>query len=519
MTLTVENLLVTYAETTAVENVTFEIESGEVVGLVGESGAGKSTLALALVGLAGERSGSIRFGGDELVGASSARLREVRGSKIGLAFQDADDALHPAYTVGEQVAEGIDGRRRGWQRRHEHRVESLLDAVGLDPAFSGRYPHQLSGGQKQRALLAVSLAGDPDLLIADEPTSSLDTITQADVLDTLDQLASERDLSILLISHDLGVIERTCNRTLVMRDGEIVDRGPTDTLLSDPSHPYTSELVAARTPQTTAVDGRTVPVGPVVAAANEVSKEYTNDSLLASLFGGETTTALADVSLSVHRGENVALVGRSGAGKTTLARLLAGLETPTAGTVSLYDDPVGPIRQRTQRQRAAIGYVFQSPRASLDPRRTVAESVAEPLRGAGWNAKRRHERVEELLDAVGLGGYGPRYPHELSGGEAQRVGVARALALDPVLLVLDEATSALDTVTADTLCSLFERLGSERDLSLLVVTHDFAIASRLADRTLVLEDGTVIERGPTGSLLSDPQRKQTQQLVNATLKQ
>jgi len=516
--LTVEDLTVRYDETVAVRDVSFRIERGETVGLVGESGAGKSTIGQSILGLAGEPAGSIRFEDVELVGADSTTLRSVRGSEIGLAFQDADDALHPAYTIGEQIAESIDGKHRGWRRRHEHRVESTLTDVDLDPVLADRYPHQLSGGEKQRALLAVALAGDPTLLIADEPTSSLDTVTKATVLDTLEELTASRDLSVLLITHDLGVVERTCDRTLVMRDGELLDRGQTDAILSSPTHSYTADLVAAREHDTPAVDGGRTPETRVVASLDGVTKQYSDSSMLGSLLGtSEPTTALSDCSLSIHHGEAVAVVGRSGAGKTTAARVLAGLETPTEGTVSLHGEPVGPVHQRSADQRAAIGYVFQSPHASLDPRRTVTQSVGEPLRAAGWTEKRCRERVEELLDIVDLAGYERRYPHELSGGECQRVGIARALALDPDLLVLDEATSALDTLTTDRLCSTFERLGRERKLAILVVTHDFGIARRLADRTLVVHDGRIVERGPTATLLAEPTAEPTQTLVESAL--
>jgi len=514
--LAVEGLTVRYDDTVAVRDVTFELTSGECIGLVGESGAGKSTVGLAIVGLAGCPTGSVEFRGTELVGADTSTLRSVRGSDIGLAFQDADDALHPAYTVGEQTAESIDGRRRGWRRRHGTTVEALLADVDLDPSMASRYPHQLSGGQKQRALLAVALAGEPDLLIADEPTSSLDTVTKASVLDTLEELADARDLSVLLITHDLGVVERACGRTLVMRAGEIVDSGPTERVLSTPDHEYTQSLVAARRRPARAVDGGTRSSGAVIAEFDGATKRYGNASSFASLLGtAQPTVAVEECTLAIHEGETVGLLGRSGAGKTTLARMLAGLETPTHGEIRLDGTAVGSVSSRPPRLRGTVGYVFQSPRASLDPRRTVAESIAEPLRGADWTASDAANRVEQLLETVDLPGFDDRYPHELSGGEAQRVAVARALALDPDLLVLDEATSALDTITADRLCSLFERLRRKRDLAMLVVTHDFGIARRLADRTLVVDDGRIVERGDTTTLLEDPETEPARTLVES----
>ncbi|RQH01781.1 ABC transporter ATP-binding protein [Natrarchaeobius oligotrophus] len=518
----VENLTVRYGETVAVRTVSLSLERGEFVGLVGESGAGKSTLGLALVGLGGKASGSVRIGGTELVGADDGTVRRIRRRRVGLAFQNADDALHPAYTLGEQIAESVDGRRRRWRRRHESRVNRLLEDVGLEPAFADRYPHECSGGQNQRALLAIALAGDPDVLVLDEPTSSLDAVTQAHVLETLERVMAERDLAVLLITHDLDVVEHCCDRTVVMREGELVDRGVTDRLFSNPAHPYTSTLVDARRSTSRAVDGGTSSApgtgDAIVAELETATKRYRDGSFVSALLGRETTTdTLVDASVSVREDECVALVGRSGAGKTTAARLIAGLETPSAGTVRIRGEIAGPVAERRPAQRASVGYVFQSPRSSLDPRRTVAESVAEPLVGAGWSRSRRDQRVRELLEHVGLEGYGDRYPRELSGGEAQRVAVARALALEPDLLVLDEATSALDTVTTHRLCSLFERLGRRNSRSMLVVTHDFDIARRLADRTLVLADGRVVDEGPTSELLSEPTHAETRTLIDATL--
>ncbi|MFC7060118.1 ABC transporter ATP-binding protein [Halovenus salina] len=514
--LAVDNLTIQYGDSTAVQDVTFKVESGECVGLVGESGAGKSTIGLAVLGLAGTPTGSIQFCGTELVGTDSATLRSVRGAEIGLAFQDADDALHPAYSVGEQIAESIDGRRRNWRRRHQDTVESLLGNVDLDSALAGQYPHQISGGQKQRALLAVALAGDPELLIADEPTSSLDTVTKASVLETIERLSASRDLSVLFITHDLGIVQRACDRTLVLRDGRIVERGQTNMVFSDPTHEYTESLVGIRQQPTAAVDGGKTSTGHVLVELECVSKAYDQGSVLDSLLGrDDRTVAVEDCSLAVREGEAVGLLGRSGAGKTTLARLVAGLETPTDGTVSLKGTDVGSIGERSPVHREAIGYVFQSPRASLDPRRTVAESVAEPLGGNDSPELSARGRVGELLETVGLTGYEQKYPRELSGGEAQRVAVARALAVDPDLLVLDEATSALDTITADRCCTLFERLRRERGLTMLVVTHDVEIARRLTDRTLVLENGRIVERDETAAILADPETKPAQTLVES----
>lgn len=518
--ITIEHLTVRYDGAVAVRDVSFDVDAGSIVGLIGESGAGKSTLALALVGLGGTPAGSIRIAGVDVVGAEDRTLRALRKQHVGLAFQDAGTSLHPAYTIGEQIAEGIDGKRRRWRRRHESTVESLLDDVGLDSELADRYPHECSGGQKQRVLLAVALAGDPDVLVLDEPTSSLDTITKARVLDTIERLATARSLTVILVTHDLSVVQRCCDRTLVMQDGVVVDRGDTDRLFSNPTHPYTTSLVRARHCRSPAVDGGALSTDEtaIIAELDGVTKRYRDGSLGAALLGTETITeAVTEVSLAIRRGECVALVGRSGAGKSTIARLLAGLERPTSGTVRVAGAAVGPVATRRQSHRESIGYVFQSPRASLDPRRTVGESVAEPLRGAGWGRHRRRQRTIDLLDTVDLEGFDDRYPHQLSGGETQRVAVARALALEPELLILDEATSALDSVTTHRLCTLFERVGLRTDRSMLVVTHDLDIARRLADRTVVVADGRIVDEGPTTTILGNPGHAETQALLDATL--
>ncbi len=507
--LTTTDLNVRYGSSLVAEDINIEIGRGDFVGLVGASGAGKSTVGRSLVGLGGDATGSILFDGTELVDASKETLRKIRGSEIAIVFQDAAQALHPTYTIGEQIAESIDGRRRAWKRRCGDTIDRLLEDVELPSEIAHRYPHELSGGQSQRALLAVSLAGGPKLLVADEPTTGLDTITQSRILDVLESLSRERTLSILLITHDLDIVAETCERTLVMREGVIVDSGETETLLADPSHPYTRKLIASRP---TARDQFTFsnPHDGTMAELKNVSKRYGPSGLRRLLQrSADGTDALTTVSLAVQTGESVAIIGRSGAGKTTIARLIAGLETPTTGTVRVDGESVGPITDRTPETKAAIGYVFQSPRESLDPRRRIASSIAEPLRSAGLGPEARKQRVNQLLRDVGLVGYETRYPRELSGGEAQRVGLARALATDPDLLILDEATSALDTLATGNVCDLVDQLRHDRDLTLITVTHDIRIVKRLAERVIVLEDGSIVDTGPTEECFAHPSSEHT----------
>ncbi|THE65897.1 ABC transporter ATP-binding protein [Salinadaptatus halalkaliphilus] len=652
--LTIENLHVRFdtgSETVhAVNGASFAIDPGEVVGVIGESGCGKSVTARSIVRLESPGDivdGRIRYGDRELTTADDRTLRQLRGRELAMVFQDPSTTLNPVYPIGEQIAEalrihrdpdrqpffreltrGLSSRLRSSSRRSD--VLELMAAVGI-PRPAARidaYPHQFSGGMRQRAMLAVALARDPSVLIADEPTTALDTTTQAAILERLADLNADRGMGMLVISHDFGVVSTLCDRIVVMYDGVVVERGPTDELRSNPEHPYTKALlgcvprradsgsplptVAGTPPDTTAppagcafvercpfatddcretppavvdagpdhtvrcdvsdareasleamttetptgngtgdmasqsqqmhpssvaVDGGTgdpVSTGVAGDASNDdhepirpdepvvelegVAKSFReSDALVDRLLGtDDRMPAVRNVSLELRAGKTVGLVGESGCGKSTLASLVSGLEVPDEGTVRLRGRPVGGVGGRTSEQLADVGVVFQHPGGSLNPKRTVAESITEPLVEAGWSRSRRESRLEELCSLVGLpDGVGDRYPDQLSGGQRQRVAIARALALEPAVLVLDEPTAALDVSIQATVLNLLADLQAELGLAYLYVSHDLDAVRHVADRVAVMYCGRLVERGPAETTLTRPTHPYTQTLLDA----
>ncbi|WP_421733554.1 dipeptide ABC transporter ATP-binding protein [Cellulomonas sp.] len=503
----------------AVRGVSFDVHAGEVVALVGESGSGKSTTAHAVVGLlpAGGRvvGGSVRLHEGELVGLPSKAWRQVRGARIGLVPQDPGIALNPVTRVGDQVAEVL--RIHASVRRADasRQAVEILRSVGLsDPEARARqYPHELSGGMRQRVLIGIALALEPALVIADEPTSALDVTVQRRVLDLLDDVTTRAGSAVLFITHDLAVAADRADRVVVMKDGEIVEQGPTAQVLGSPTHGYTRSLLAAAPQLTVTTPRAPVPdVGPApLLEVLSVSKAFRLPG-----HAGRTVQAVDDVSLSIPRGGAFGLVGESGSGKSTVARLVLQLTAPDSGTVLLDGAPVSDAAGRTVlRRRSQL--VHQNPFASLDPRFTVAKIVDEPLRShrVGSRAQRR-DRVVELLDQVALGAaYADRRPGELSGGQRQRVAIARALALEPDLLVLDEPTSALDVSVQAQILALLDRLRRERGLTYLFISHDLAVVRQVVDTVGVLHDGRLVEVGPTHDVFDHPQDPYTAELVGA----
>ncbi|MEM4782384.1 MAG: ABC transporter ATP-binding protein [Halalkalicoccus sp.] len=539
--------------TIAVGGASLSVERGELVALVGESGSGKSTLARSIVGLhrPGEiRGGSIRLDGRELADADPETFRRVRGRRVGLAFQDATSALDPVYPVGEQIVEAIaaaeGGDRsllaafgvppfcdRAERRSRRERAADLLADVGIENPESRleSYPHELSGGQCQRAMLATALAGDPDLLVCDEPTAGLDAMTRARVLELLAGLAGERDLGLLVVTHDLACVAEHCDRVVVLADGRVVESGPTATVVGSPSHPETRALVEAAATLSigdhrprSAVDGGVPapvdrrPAGDPVVELREVSKSYPLDRSLVGRLGGThgTHTALDGVSLSIRSREIVGLVGESGGGKSTVIKLVAGLTAPTAGEVRIDGRSVGSVDERSRELRSAVGVVFQQPRSSLDPRWTVGRSIAEPLVRLGWPEERRTERVRELLDRIGLPqSAAEATPRQLSGGQVQRAAVARAVAPDPRVLLLDEPVSALDATTRARVLSVLSELQDHEERACLFVSHDLGAVSRIADRVGVLEAGRLVEIDEVSRVLEDPAHPYTRRLLES----
>ncbi|MCS6547471.1 ABC transporter ATP-binding protein [Curtobacterium flaccumfaciens pv. flaccumfaciens] len=524
--LTVEHLTVTFdvdgEVVRAVDDASFTVARGEVVAVVGESGSGKSMTAMTAMGIAPDgahASGSIRLGDLEVIGTDERTLRTVRGRSVSMIFQDPSAALNPVFTIGFQLAEAV-RRTDGQHDRAAVRERSLelLRAVEVpEPERRlGQYPHEVSGGQAQRVMIAMALAADPDLLIADEPTTALDVTVQAEVLDVLRALRERTGTAILLITHDMGVVADLADRVVVMRRGRVVETGTAEAVFAAPSADYTRELLAA-VPRMGTGSGLEARLGSATAPPAAVL----DVRHLVVEYGGALRgrfRAVDDVSFTVGRGEIVGLVGESGSGKTTIGRAAVGLAPITSGSVVVDGTDVAGARRAARRQmRQHVGVVFQNPLRSLNPRYTVGQTVAEPLRQIlRLPTAQVEERVERLLADVGLdGGYAERYPHELSGGQRQRVAIARAVALDPALLIADEPTSALDVSVQARVLDVFRELQERLGFACLFVTHDLAVVDTLCDRVVVLHDGRVAEHGTRDAILRSPQDPYTRRLIQA----
>ncbi|WP_370948903.1 ABC transporter ATP-binding protein [Amycolatopsis sp. cg5] len=491
----------------AARQVSFDVAPGEVVAVVGESGSGKSVTAMSLLGLlpsSATVSGSALLAGRDLYGLSPAELRAVRGSEIGMVFQEPMSALNPVFRVGAQLVEAIRVHRRESVTAAKERARSLLEKVELTDVrrIMRAYPHELSGGQLQRIVIAIAIANDPALVIADEPTTALDVTVQAGILELLRKLGQ----SILLITHDLGVVSSLADRVVVMREGEVVERGTVDELFTQPKTDYTKHLLDS--------------VLTLGSGASSGSCESSVDSaveisgLAVSYPRSHGVRAVDGVSLRIAPGEVVGLVGESGSGKSTISGAITGLIPITAGSVRVGGiDIAGAGRRALKEVRKSIGVVFQDPASSLNPRATIGKSIAEPL------ALHRFEgdftaRVTELLTAVRLDpSLRDRYPHQLSGGQRQRVGIARALALRPALLIADEPTSALDVSVQASILDLLDTLRAEFGFACLFISHDLAVIERVADRVAVLHKGKLVEEGTTAEILTSPSHAYTQRLI------
>ncbi|MFJ3384189.1 MULTISPECIES: dipeptide ABC transporter ATP-binding protein [unclassified Curtobacterium] len=505
----------------AVDDASFTVGRGEVVAVVGESGSGKSMTAMTAMGIAPEgarASGAIRLAGVDVLTAGEQHLREVRGRRVSMIFQDPSAALNPVFTIGFQLAEAV-RRADGSLDRSAVRERSLdlLRAVEVpEPERRlGQYPHELSGGQCQRVMIAMALAADPELLIADEPTTALDVTVQAEVLDVLRALRERTGTAILLITHDMGVVADIADRVVVMRSGQVVESGTASAVFAAPEADYTRELLAA-VPRMV-LHGPEAGTGPATPPPSTVLDVRG----LVVEYGGALRRrfrAVDDVSFTVGRGEIVGLVGESGSGKTTIGRAAVGLAPITAGTIAVDGTDVsGASRVDRRAMRRRVGVVFQNPLRSLNPRYTVGQTVAEPLRQIlRLSATEAGERVERLLADVGLdGGYRERFPHELSGGQRQRVAIARAVALDPALLIADEPTSALDVSVQARVLDVFRELQERLGFACLFVTHDLAVVDTLCDRVVVLHEGRVAEQGTCDAILRAPQDPYTRRLIQA----
>ncbi|MFD5623676.1 dipeptide ABC transporter ATP-binding protein [Streptomyces yangpuensis] len=498
----------------AVDGISFTLEEGRALGIVGESGSGKSTVAAALLGLhrgTGARAaGTVRVGGTDVAAATPAELRRLRGGTAAMVFQDPLSSLDPYLAIGDQIAE-VHRIHSGASRREARaRAAEVLDRVGIADAArrSRARPHEFSGGMRQRALIAMALACEPRLLIADEPTTALDVTVQAQILDLLRGLREERGLGLLLVTHDVGVAAESADDLLVMRDGSAVEHGPVASVLAAPARPYTRALLAA-VPRLDGPRASRPPTGSAPGAAHAPVVEAVG---LRREFGrrGRRVTAVAGVSLAVRAGETLGIVGESGSGKSTLGRMLVGLVEPDAGQVRHGGVATTGITDGVQ-------MVFQDPVSSLNPRRSVGESIADPLRAAGErDGAVLRARVGELLERVGLeAGHHDRYPHEFSGGQRQRVGIARALAPRPRLIVCDEPVSALDVTTQAQVTALLAELQAEFGIALVFIAHDLAVVRQVSDRVAVMRAGEIVEEGWVDEVYDRPAHPYTRRLLAA----
>lgn len=513
--------------------VSFDIFPGETIAIVGESGSGKSTTASAVVnllpGTGHVTAGSITLDGAELTEYSQRQMESVRGRDIGYVPQDPMSNLNPVWSIGFQVKEAVraNGIATG-KKAIEARAIEVLKQAGLADADKRmhQYPHQFSGGMRQRALIGIGLAADPKLLIADEPTSALDVTVQRVILDHMAGLTREKGTSVLLITHDLGLAAERAERIIVMKDGEIVESGPSRLILENPRHPYTQRLVAAAPSiasqriQATAVDRGIETMDDLVGAAPTLRvRDLTKDYQIRQ--GGFRSTpfrAVDAVSFEIPRGKTLALVGESGSGKSTVAKMVLALEAPTSGSIEVDGNDVSSLSKRALFElRRRMQPVFQDPYGSLDPMRNIGNTIAEPLNihKVGDTASRR-ARVRELLEQVSLPqALASRYANELSGGQRQRVAIARALALKPDIVILDEAVSALDVLVQDQILELLNELQSSLGLTYLFITHDLAVVRVAADLVCVMEKGRVVEQGTVDEIFANPTEDYTRRLLDA----
>ncbi|MDX3055786.1 ABC transporter ATP-binding protein [Streptomyces sp. NE06-03E] len=517
----VEDLTIDFGTVRAVDGLSFTLEAGAALGVVGESGSGKSASASALLGLhrgTGARvTGTVRVAGTDVGTADEAELRALRGAKAAMVFQDPLSSLDPYYTVGDQIAEVYRVHNSASRRAARARAVEVLDRVGIpDAARRARSrPHEFSGGMRQRALIAMALACEPRLIVADEPTTALDVTVQAQILDLLHELRRETGTGLLLVTHDVGVAAESVDDVLVMQHGRAVERGPVAEVLGAPRQPYTRELLAsvpridekhAAVHGPRAADPDTAPLLEAVDLRREFGR------------GARRVTAVDGVSLTVHAGETLGIVGESGSGKTTLGRMLVRLLDPTSGRLRYAGEEIGSLSEKAfLPHRRELQMVFQDPVASLNPRRSIGESVADPLRAAGESDETRiRDRVQELLERVGLdGGRYERYPHEFSGGQRQRIGIARALAAEPKLIVCDEPVSALDVTTQAQVIALLGELQRELGIGLVFIAHDLAVVRQVSDRVAVMRQGRIVEQGAVDEVYGSPQDPYTKQLLAA----
>lgn len=499
---------------TVVDGVSFSLTPGEILGVVGESGSGKTTVGMTLLGYVRDGAhitgGSVNVEGLELVGAGTSTLRALRGHRVSYVSQDPSASFNPALRIRSQLLKFM--RAHGPEEspgEHGKRIEEV--ALPSTKEFLNRYPHQLSGGQLQRVAIAVAILLKPPVLVLDEPTTGLDVTSQDTILKLVRELCTKRDIAALYVTHDLAVVADIADNVMVMRYGKVVEYGTSQQIFCAPRVDYTRELIAAAPDlviDETTVSASERPIDPdAVLSVRGLSARY------------GSRTVIRDIEFDLVRGECLALVGESGSGKSTLSKSLIGLHNDYSGTVAFQGKPLEHRAvRRDQSVRRDIQYIFQSPHTSLNPRRTVAESIALVHATVGGNRRSRNEEIRDVLLRVGLDvDHASALPAQLSGGERQRVSIARALVAKPRLLICDEITSALDVIVQAQILELIRQLQKEEELSLLFVTHNLAVVGELADRTLVMDKGLIVEEGSTDDVLHRPQHEYTKQLVSNTL--
>jgi ABC-type microcin C transport system duplicated ATPase subunit YejF len=503
-----------------IDGVSLRVSEAETLCLVGESGSGKSVTALTVMGLLQKGSlvpsgGSVWLAGEELLAASDRRLRQLRATKMAMIFQEPMTALNPVVPVGRQIDEVLRVHTDLDARARRQKILAMMEHVRLPdvPRIFASYPHRLSGGQRQRIMIAMALVLEPKLLIADEPTTALDVTTQKQILTLIRDLQRDHGTAVLFITHDMGVVAEIADRVAVMRHGQLVETGALDTILRWPTMEYTRNLLSA-VPSLVPRAPRAESTEPVVLEANELGKIYRERS-----FFGKTreVAAAKDVTLTLRKGRTLGIVGESGSGKSTVARCIVRLIDPTSGGVRLAGREISDLPRRLlQPHRKKIQIIFQDPYRSLNPRVTVGETIAEGPVNYGMPRKEALDKARELLELVDLPPDAiSRYPHQFSGGQRQRIAIARALALDPDVLVADEAVSALDVSVQAQVLELLDEIQGRLGIALLFITHDLRVAAQICDEVAVMQHGRIVEQGPAAKILTHPQQAYTRALLDA----
>ncbi|MGY3609062.1 ABC transporter ATP-binding protein [Bradyrhizobium sp. Leo121] len=503
-----------------IDGISLQVREGETLCLVGESGSGKSVTSLTVMGLLQKGSliptgGSVKLVGEELLTASDRRLRQLRATRMAMIFQEPMTALNPVVPVGRQIDEVLRVHTNLDARARRQKILAMMEQVRLPDVerIFASYPHRLSGGQRQRIMIAMALVLEPKLLIADEPTTALDVTTQKQILTLIRDLQRDHGTAVLFITHDMGVVAEIADRVAVMRHGRLVESGPLDSILRNPSMEYTRNLLAS-VPSLVPRPPREETREPVVLEANELCKVYRERSFLGKI---REVAAAKDVTLTLRKGRTLGIVGESGSGKSTVARCIVRLIDPTSGGVRLVGREISELSRRLlQPHRKKIQIIFQDPYRSLNPRVTVGESIAEGPINYGMPHKEALSKARELLELVHLPADAiSRYPHQFSGGQRQRIAIARALALDPEVLVADEAVSALDVSVQAQVLDLLDEIQKRLGIGLLFITHDLRVAAQICDDVVVMQHGRVVEQGPAAEVLTHPKEAYTRALLDA----